>query len=203
MAKIAAIVLAAGTSSRMGTENKLLMPWLNHTIIDEVIGSVQAAMPDEIVIVSSELTHDFLSSYQDAGFLLVENKAYRSGMTSSIQTGVNAASDVDGYMICLGDQPMIQREQYQEIMAAFRVEFDSNRDIIIVPYKGDQKGNPVIFSSNYKSEILNHVEPDGCRSIIQKHPDAVRKVIISGKEILEDIDTKEAYERLKSRYLDT
>ena len=181
----------------MGQENKLLMPWKGHTIIDEVIQSVKSADPAQIILVSSELTADHLQCYQDAGYLLVENVNYQTGMTSSIQTGVNAASDVDGYMICLGDQPLILREQYQEIMDAFSQEFEGKKHIIIVPYSGERKGNPVIFSSVYRSELLDHQEPEGCRTIILNHQDAVKKVFISGKGILEDIDTREAYNQLK------
>ena len=105
MAKVSAIVVAAGTSSRMGDTNKLFLNYQGKTIIQSVIENIIASNPNEVVVVGSELSMERLASFNYGSIRLVENKDYQRGMTSSIQRGVESSkADADGFMICLGEK---------------------------------------------------------------------------------------------------
>ncbi len=196
MAKVTAIVLAAGLSRRMGKENKLFLPFNETTIIDTVVRQIIKSKVDQLVIVGSELSLDRLKQYQSDNILIVDNPEYETGMTSSIKAGVQAAEICEGYMICLGDQPMITTGIYDQIIDSFLSNHPKDNATIKVPFHKGKKGNPVIFSSHYKRDILSHTEPEGCREIVQAHKSHINKIEISSSSILVDIDTREEYDRL-------
>lgn len=194
MTNVSAIILAAGLSRRMG-ENKLLLEYKGKIIIDWVIEHVKNSIADDVFVVSSELTIDHLRKWENEGVAIIENKRYQSGMTSSIQAGLKA-SESDGYMICLGDQPLIKPDTYSEIITKFKETYESNKKVIEIPCYGGERGNPVIFSSLYKDQIMIHSEPDGCRAIVQRYSNEIDKVDLFDPTILIDIDTKMDYEKL-------
>ena len=201
MPKVTAIVLAAGLSRRMGDENKLFLKYKGEHIVDHVIRKIKKSNVDELVIVGSELSLKQLEKHCDSKTKLIDNKDYKSGMTSSIKAGVEATyqTDVstDGYMICLGDQPLIQQEVYDEVVNTFRKQHAINDQVIIVPFFENNKGNPVLFSSCYKKAILENYEPEGCKNIVRENSNHVVRLSVSDSGILADIDTPEDYKGLK------
>ena len=188
MPDISAIILAAGLSKRMGPENKLFLSIDRKSMIDWVIERVIASKATEIIIVGSELSTDKLLKWRSERVRLIENIHYQTGMTSSIQTGVKNASG-HGYMICLGDQPNIQTNTYDQLIEAFQTDESK----IILPFFQGQKGNPAIFPGHFREAILAHKEPEGCRAIILDNKSNTNKVEVSDPGILMDIDTKEDY----------
>jgi molybdenum cofactor cytidylyltransferase len=196
MAKLSAIVLAAGISERMGTQNKLLLSWGDQCIMEATINQILKAHLFEIIVVSA---HETLRTLKVSDQIkIVENRNYSQGMTSSIKTGIRACdTSSDGFMICLADQPFISSDIYSKIYRAF----ETNPDRIIAPFFQGKKGNPVVFSRRYESALLNNPNSNGCKSVVEKNwPDIVRVDINQGV-ILEDIDTPEAYRALKKKYL--
>jgi len=193
--KISAIILAAGLSRRMGEEDKLFLPINGKPMIEVVIKNVTASLVDEVILVGNEKTIDRLSKYQNDGIRLVENLYYRAGMTSSIQVGIKEASG-DAFMICLGDQPKISTSTYAQIIEAHHSKGLVEKQLITVPFYNGDKGNPVIFSSSYRNEILTHKEPEGCRKIIKNNSGFVQKIEVNDPGILIDVDTMDDYENL-------
>ena len=194
MANVSAIILGAGLSRRMGTENKLFLPVDGKAMIECVIEKVQASKAEEILIVGSHLSMDRLARFRDQRTTLIDNPDYENGMTSSIQAGVRKATG-DGYLICLGDQPTIQERTYDRLIDAFQ----KNPETIILPYYERVKGNPVLFPKTYRQAILSHPALEGCKEIIQKHRQHVLEVEVRDPGILLDVDTKEDYRRLHQR----
>ncbi len=190
MSEIAAIVLAAGRSSRMEGGNKLLLPWKSSTIVAQVIDSVKDAGFKKLIVVTNPVTHEYIASL---GVGTVENTRYQEGMTTSIQAGVLAAGKVDGYMICPGDLPHITPEEYESVGKAFLNALNQDAMAIALPVFNGQKGHPVIFSGVYMDEILAHSEMEGCSGIIKSHSDHVVQVQMMTDHVLRDIDTKEDY----------
>ncbi len=195
MPKVSAIVLAAGLSSRMGKENKLFLDYKGKWIISYIIDQIEKSIADEIIIISSELSHEILKKNLTKPIKIVKNPNYKQGMTTSIQMGVSSANG-DGYMICLGDMPKIKTEDYNLLIKSFRKEHHKNNHSIIVPFYYGQKGNPVILPYAYKEEILNHTEMDGCKSIIEKNSINVIQLVMPNDRILVDIDYPEEYRGL-------
>ena len=194
MIKVSAIIVAAGLSRRMGDRDKMLLPFRGTTVLGYTLGQLSETTVDEIVLVINrkDVGERMIKGFSRLRYVI--NPDFEKGMTTSIQCGVKAtAVDTSGYMICLGDQPLITTEDHELILENFRGGFLKDEYLISVPFFGSKKGNPVIFSNFYKDQILQHQEPEGCRSIIQKNTDHISEVVMPNDHILKDIDTPEDY----------
>ncbi len=184
-----AILLAAGSSRRMGENNKLLLPWNNRPMIAWITEQLAHSKIDEIILVlghEAEKVKAVLSPF-DVQFSY--NPKHQSGMTSSIQAGIKTCSpDSRGYLICLGDMPRLQTTDYDTI-----IEQVSGKKEILAPFYRGQKGNPVFFSRHFKEEILAHTEAEGCKKIVQAHAHLLRSIPFANDHILHDIDKPEDY----------
>jgi molybdenum cofactor cytidylyltransferase len=199
-ARISCIILAAGTSSRMGPDNKLLLPWEDQVVVDTVINTISSLNPFEVIVVTSEITAAHFSTGNN--LKIVDNPQYQTGMTSSIKAGVTAAQDKsDGYMICLGDQPTLTAATYKKILSTFSASISKNKASIIAPFYNGSKGNPVLFSSMYRQDILEHKEPEGCKKIIQSNANQLIKLEVDDESVLLDMDTPEKYREIRKRFL--
>lgn len=197
MARVSAIVLAAGLSSRMQGQQKLFLPYRNKTIFEQVVAELLASKASEVIIVSSPLTHERIKSMSLPGITLVSNPDHTQGMTTTIQKGVQAAGqDADGYLICLGDMPRITSEEYDQLIKAFASSYAEDSKAILLPFHQGQKGNPVIFSSSYRNAILTHQDMEGCRGIVQSNKTHLTKVPMTTDHVLVDVDTPRDYEGL-------
>ncbi len=187
-----AIVLAAGSSRRMGAANKLTLPYAGHTILEAIIIQLQASLIDEIIVVlghEKEVIKTLLSPYK--GLVFCYNAEHLTGMTSSIQMGVKSASEhTDGYLICLSDMPFLETNDYNTILHHI-----NHQKEILLPFYEHKKGNPVYFSKHFRNDILNHKELEGCRGIVQKNKAFIQKIVFDNDHILRDIDTVGAYEK--------
>ena len=191
---IAVLVLAAGLSRRMGDANKLLLPWRGKTIFETVVDALVKVKDVEIIIVAGEQTNLVKTLFPDPFIQIIYNARFKEGMTSSIQAGVGAAgASAAGYMICLADMPFIRTEEYQLLANAFEEEIKTNPKTIIIPVFQNKKGNPVIFSAHYKSQILTHTESEGCKKIVQNAGGSVKLIDMPSANILKDIDVPEDY----------
>ena len=193
---ISAIFLAAGLSSRMEGENKLLMKLNGKKILQWTLESVLASEVMEVIAVVGHQQEKVTEMIERNKYpvKIVENKDYKSGMTSSIQVGIRHVSDfADGYMICMGDMPLLETRHYNSVILGFRKSFVYQKDCIAIPFFDGRRGNPVIFSSKYKSELLAHKKPEGFKEIIEIYPDKVSKIPLETKIRILDIDKKEDY----------
>ena len=186
---ITAIILAAGFSSRMKT-NKLALQYGPTTVLNHVILELVKSKVDEIIVVTSR-------EENIEGVKTVVNLHPEKGMTSSIKTGVEAASGKSqGYMICLADMVKLTSDDYTLLTEEFNKAYAKNPSCILLPRFNGEKGNPVIFSSKYKSEILHHEDPEGCKGIIKQHPDQIVWIDMNNDAVLVDMDTPDDYNRL-------
>lgn len=196
---VSAILLAAGESKRMGEQDKLFLKYKGNWIINHVMQSLWASKKSELIIVMNNNDNDLLNGQKSEDIQVVINPNFRKGMTTSIQAGVNAASDKStGYMICLADQPLMQASDYNEIIERFEVLVQHDVKCIVVPLYNGQKGNPVIFSSAYRDEILGHAEMEGCKEIVKANMEHVYNVEMINDNILKDVDTPGDYDKLIS-----
>ena len=165
---ISAIILAAGESRRMGVKNKLLLPISGEVLISNFVKSVCASNVDEVVVVVGHEAEKIEDVLQGQPVRFVENFRYMEGMTSSIQTGILAASaESEGLLICLADQPSLETSDFNRLIHEFTDLFDSESSLIIVPVFKGQRGNPVLFSRQFRDIILQH-KGEGCRDIVLK-----------------------------------
>jgi molybdenum cofactor cytidylyltransferase len=191
---ILAIVLAAGKSSRMGLINKMLLPFGGSTIIDTTITALTHSLVDEIIVV--EGPDGSIAEHLDsiAKVSVVRNMNTEEGLTSSIQCGVSAANNnTEGFLVCLGDMPMLTINDYNKLINSL---IEENKKAILVPKSGGMRGNPVLFSHHFKDEILSLKEKNGCKPIVSNNEDCVRELLFSTNHCLTDIDTMADYKKL-------
>jgi molybdenum cofactor cytidylyltransferase len=197
---LTAIVLAAGLSRRMGTENKLLLPFGKATILETTLANITAAeMGETFVVVGHEAAEIRAVLSQNAQFFkqkikILTNNHYEKGMTTSIQTGVAAAEQGSGgYMICLSDMPFILPSDYQFLRAAFFDILATDSQAIVQPTFDGKRGNPTVLSSFYKKDILDLIYTEGCKPIVQANAAHVYLVEMPTDAVLRDIDFMEEY----------
>jgi molybdenum cofactor cytidylyltransferase len=191
------IVLAAGMSRRMEGPNKLLLPFDGKTLLEATLSNLLAAAIGQIVVVIGHEGNLIRPLLRDPSLRIVENAAYKSGMTTSIQTGVQAAEDEkEGFIICLSDMPLITPEQYRLLAAAFKANKQTDKYTIVQPVFRGERGNPVIFSAEYRAAILQSDYPEGCKPIVQAHRGHVIGLEMPDDAILLDADTPEAYQQI-------
>jgi molybdenum cofactor cytidylyltransferase len=192
---LSALVLAAGTSQRMGTQNKLLLPYRDTTILAWTVGNLLAAGLEEVIVVTGHEEAAVRETIAGLPIHIVYNPAYATGMTSSIREGVRRARG-SGYMICLSDMVLITPEEYAFLKKAFEIRYEQDSRCICVPEYQGQKGNPVLFSSFYREAILEHTPPEGCKEIVRSHPEHIHRIEMPTDHVLKDIDHPEDYRAL-------
>jgi len=190
---ISAVILAAGESRRMGTQNKLLLQIGSEVLIRKFVKSVCASAADAVLVVLGHEAEKIKAVLQDQTLRFVENTCYEKGMTTSIQSGVNAASmESVGLMICLADLPFAETSDFNRLIQAFTDFRRTESSLIIVPVFQGQRGNPVLFSAEFRDKLLAH-NGEGCKGIVSKYPQSVREVSMENDNLLRDIDTPEDY----------
>ena len=192
---ISAIVLAAGKSSRMGAENKMLLPFRDSTVIGTVINTLEQSLVDEIIVVENNESNQSQQLDYGAKVKFITNAAADLGLTTSIQCGIEASSSsTDGYLICLGDMPLLTSNDYNSLINNL---LDIFTKAIIIPSFDYKRGNPVLFSSDFKAEILLLQDKGGCKPVVVANDKFVIEVPLSTNNCHLDIDTTEDYQKFK------
>ncbi len=192
---ISAIVLAAGKSSRMGEINKLLLPYKKSTILGTVLQELKKSLVGEIIVVSHAENNVYQLVKNDATYKYVVNENAKDGLTTSIQCGIRAADpQASAYLICLGDMPMLEFTDYNLLINSY---LQGKNKVILVPVFEYERGNPVLFSTHFKDEILALKSTNGCKPVVLNNPDFVSEIIVDNKHYLSDIDTMKDYNQIK------
>ncbi len=188
---VAAIVLAAGKSERMG-RNKLLLRLNDQTIIDHVLSAIDAAHLCEVIVVlghKPEELHALLTSRANAARTTI-NVEYNRGMTTSFQTGLRELGRVDAAFLILGDQPLLEASLLDRMIQHLEAHPDS---LIVSPiYKG-KKGHPVLFRSALFNDILRLDESATIRDVIHRYTPKLLTVDAPAWTTI-DMDTPEDYQ---------
>ena len=188
--RIAAIVLAAGQSRRMGNVNKLLAPVDGKPMVCHVLESVLASQARPVVVVTG---HDYAAVeavLPQQGFSLTHNPDYASGLSSSLRRGLAALPEnIDGALVCLGDMPRIAPAVVNRLIAAFNPL--EGRAICVPTWQG-KRGNPVLFARRFFAEMQEVAGDTGARALIGEHAEVVCEVPMDDGAVLLDIDTPEA-----------
>ncbi|MEL7642577.1 MAG: nucleotidyltransferase family protein [bacterium] len=189
---LAAIVLAAGLSSRM-KENKLLLPWKNSTVIGWVVSQLVKAGMRRIFVVTGRDANDVESLTSFPGVKHIYNKLYADGeMLHSLQAGLKMLpGEVDAALVVLGDQPQIEIETIQLVARAFE---DNPNCKLILPSFQNRRGHPWIVARELWDEIISMEPPDNLRTFLQRYSDEITYVLVNTTTIFADIDTPQDYQ---------
>jgi len=198
MAKIPILLLAAGSSSRMG-QPKQLLPWGKQTLIEHQIQTLlQTGNPVNVVLGSN--SNLILPVAEKYGINIFVNTDWESGMGSSISFGIlqiiQKFQDVRGVLITLLDQPMVTTSYIEKMLGAFH---PGSQQILVSQAASGWTGVPVLFDKFYFKELTELSHDEGAKKITKRHADCV--ILLDGGEILEDMDTPLAYQQLLEKYL--
>lgn len=191
-ARITALVLAAGKSSRMGNKNKLLLKFRKSTIIGQTIQAISESKTAQTIVITgndAKKIRDNIS--HDVKF--IHNPDFADGLSTSLKAGIKAISDgCDGVMVCLGDMPYLTASDLDRLIENFA------DDKIIVPVFNDKIGNPLIFANSLFHEFLVLEGDKGARKLLSKYENKIIRVVMDTDAIFKDIDTPEAYKAILS-----
>lgn len=187
--KIAAVILAAGLSSRFGDGHKLLAPLEGKPVLRHVVEHVQATSAGPILLVTGHKAEDIRAA-AGTGVQIIHNPAYAEGLASSLRAGLNALPPgLDGVLVCLGDMPDVAPTTLEALIAAFNpVEGRA----ICLPVTGGKRGNPTLWGLQFLPELLRLEGDAGARSLFGPHAEWVCEVPVEDPGILHDYDTPAA-----------
>lgn len=190
---IAAVVLAAGLSRRMG-QAKLLMPVGGRAIVRYVVESVLAGGVDLVWVVTGPDGEPIEAALAGLEVQIAVNPAPEEGQASSLRAGIAALpASVDAVLIALGDQPSLAPSIIPALLAARR----TSPKLIVAPRYRDGQGNPVLFKREIFPELLRLTGDQGARPIIQKEPARVEWVELD-LPMPPDVDTLDDYEKIRA-----
>ncbi|RMH95188.1 MAG: nucleotidyltransferase family protein, partial [Calditrichaeota bacterium] len=173
----------------------LLLPFRGKTVLETTVETVLEIPFREVVVVTGHDRAAVEALLESHPVRVVHNSRYPEGMGASLRVGVAAAEGSAGVMILPGDMPLIRRETLLALCRAFAGATLSAP--IVVPVHGGRRGNPVVFSPEYREALLGISGDRGAKAILRAHPRAVVEVEVDDPGIFIDVDTPEDYHALE------
>ena len=199
---ISAVILAAGESKRMGKQNKLLLPVAGEALLVKLIKSVCDSDVGQVIVVIGHEAEKIRRKLNNFPLSFVYNPNFSEGMTTSIKSGVKEVSpDCDGYMICLADMPFINTSEINKLIHAYDQNRIKEKRLIVIPVYQGHRGNPVLFSTEFREDILEHKMEFGCKGVIMKNFESVKEIEMDDDSMLLDVDTLEDYQRATEAFV--
>ena len=194
MTDIAAVVLAAGASTRFG-RSKQLLDWRGKPLVAHVADvALNAGLDPVIVVLGCEAEYVY-AALADRPVTKLVNWRWEEGMSTSVQTGLSAVPPhVEGALFLQCDQPLVSPDLLCELVARFH----GARGAIVHPIHGGQRGTPVLFPRRFFAELSRVGGDQGGRFLIKRHPDEAIAVPVDDPDVFTDVDTPTDYADLKS-----
>ncbi len=195
--RTAAIVLAAGRSTRMGGPNKLLAEIKGRPLVRIAAEQALASQASPVIVVTGHQRDEVEAALAGLGVTLVHNPDFAGGLSTSLKAGVAAVpGDVDGVIVCLGDMPQVNAPLIDKLIGAFDPEKGA---LVVAPTINGERGNPVVWSRRFFPDLAALQGDAGARHLIRSVPEAVVEVPLSGTAALVDVDTPDALEAVRAK----
>ncbi len=192
---IAGVLLAAGRSERMG-QPKLLLPWHDMPLVRHAALIALASQLDKLVVVVGHAAEQVQTVLADLSLRIVVNDAFAEGQSTSLATGIGALnSHVDGAVVLLADQPMLQPATINALIETYA----QLKAPIVVPRYAGRRGNPVLFDRSMFAELQAVRGDQGARSLFTRHAQRVHWVDVADEGTLLDVDMPAMYQELLDR----
>jgi molybdenum cofactor cytidylyltransferase len=189
---VAAVILAAGRSTRMGGPNKLLAELNGKALVRIVTEQALASKAQGVIVVTGHQADQVERALAGLKVKFVRNGDFVDGLASSVKTGIAAVpADADGAVVCLGDMPLIDAHLIDRLIETFAPD---RGNLIAVPVSDGRRGNPVLWSRRFFGELMTLDGDIGARHLIARHGEAVAEVPVEGHGAFLDIDTPQALE---------
>lgn len=173
MKKLAAAILAAGESRRMGRP-KALVPFEGLTFVEHLLQATNHPRVGIVRVVLGANAESIQAELELDQEIVVVNQDWQQGQLSSIQSAIRSlpADQTAGLLLCPVDHPLISTQLVSRLIA----EFDSDRKLIVVPTHQGRRGHPVIFHASLYAELLDASPNVGARQVVWAHPDAIAEI---------------------------
>jgi molybdenum cofactor cytidylyltransferase len=194
--RVAALVLGAGRSTRMGGPNKLLAEIGGKPLVRIVTEQAVASRASPVVVVTGHERAKVEAALAGLRVRFVHNPDYAAGLSTSLQAGLAALpAEADGAIVCLGDMPQVTAALIDRMLEAF----DPARGaLVVVPTIEGKRGNPVVWSRRFFPDLMALEGDVGARHLIGAHADAVAEVPMEDSAALTDVDTPDALMAVKA-----
>ena len=190
---IAAIVLAAGKSERMGRP-KALLQLHGRTFLEHILDAISTSSVAETVVVAGHHRNE-IDEHVSRRVPVIFNPDYERGMITSFQAGIRSLSDgVSGALLFLVDHPLVDSSTIQTLIA----NFSPNR--IVLPVFEGRRGHPVLFAVEVLREVLALPASEGANIVVRRDPNRIVHVPVTSPGILVDVDTPEDFQKLQNEY---
>jgi molybdenum cofactor cytidylyltransferase len=196
---IAAVVLSAGESRRMGSP-KALLPLASATFIEHIVSCLRQTRVDRVVVVIGHHAEEIRSKASHLAVAWVVNEDYAKGQLSSLIAAIRHLEEsdgarVDGILVHLVDHPFVNPKLVDEMIGRF---YDSKK-LIVVPRYGGKRGHPVIFSRALFPELLAAPLEEGAKRVVRAHRDETLEIDTEDEGVTVDIDTQDEYRKFIER----
>jgi molybdenum cofactor cytidylyltransferase len=190
-AAIAAIVLAAGRSSRMAPHNKLLIAdKAGKPMIARVVDNVLSSGARPILVVTGHMRDAVEEALGGRPVTMLHAPDYAEGLAASLKTGIAAVPpECAGAIVCLGDMPLVTGRMIDRVLSMH--DADEGRLIVQPTYQG-KPGNPMLWDRRFFDEIMQLSGDTGARLLVRQHADSACEIEIGDDAILRDFDTPES-----------
>jgi molybdenum cofactor cytidylyltransferase len=194
--RIAAIVLAAGRSTRMGAVNKLIADIGGKPLVRIAAEQALASKARPVIVVTGHQRDQVESALQGLDATVVYNPDYAEGLGTSLRAGIAAVPDTaDGAIVCLGDMPQVDAGLIDKLLGAFDPERGA---LVVVPVIDGKRGNPVVWARRFFKDLMSVQGDVGARYLIGSYAEAVAEVPVDSAAALTDVDTPESLSAVKA-----
>jgi molybdenum cofactor cytidylyltransferase len=193
--QVAALVLAAGRSTRMGGPNKLLADIGGRPMVRIVVEEVLASRARPVIVVTGHQRERVEAVLSGLPVTFVHNANFADGLSTSLRAGIAALpEEPDGAIVCLGDMPQVDAKLVDRLIAAFDPERGA---LVVVPTIAGKRGNPVVWSRRFFPDLASLEGDVGARHLIAGYQEAVTEVPTDTAALL-DVDTPDALEAVRA-----
>lgn len=192
---VGAVLLAAGSGSRLGHRPKSLLELGGVSLIRRQLIALSGAGVDEVVVVLGHHAAAIEPSIQEFPVTIVHNPDPEAGQVSSLRVGLNALQGkLDAVLVSLADLALLNAQDLTALMAAYKQRPEDTH--VVIPTVGDLPGNPVMFSQEVRQQVLGQGAHVGCKQWQAANPEAVHRWVTDNRRYRLDIDAPEDIEAL-------
>jgi molybdenum cofactor cytidylyltransferase len=194
--RVAALVLAAGRSTRMGAVNKMLAEIGGKPLVRIAAEQAVASHAHPVIVVTGHEREKVEAALNGLPVRFVRNADYAEGLGTSLKAGIAAVpEEADAVVVCLGDMPQVDAALINRLIAAFDPERGA---LVVVPSIDGRRGNPVVWSRRFFHDLMTIQGDVGARHLIGNYAEAVVEVPVAGEAALTDVDTPESLLAVKA-----